>query len=469
MTPMKPVLSAWTPKKRTTWFAPIALGLYVLSFLVLAFATQNLFVALLLPPLLALGGAYALLGKPTLATKDGKPLVEPKHRPYLFFVLFPLFAILLYLILGTALTQAGAPVKWVAILSILLSLTGAAVGAYRLVGFPNVYATLRKQYDEVPPERRPYLFFPIATVVFLILYLTLGVLTTKLAARIAPSGLTSILNIQVLVLTPVSLALACTVAWLLVGVPPVLTRPAHHLPKVTGKHRPRLFAATLLLGGALMTVILGTLLTNLTHLPPTGTLALAIVLGYALGLGLAALAWGTPAKWRRYDDYRPGLHPRARAPLQVGASLTLGLIAAIAVGLANIDLFWGLLAGALVAGLALLFLTGSHHAVAARRGQPTLVPDLPDGVKPLILFPAWLAISIVLFAILTYALPGIVPVNALLSLAVGLGLTFFLLEQPLLKDIRDERKRERMKRKEWEARRKAKLAEAEQASPPGQD
>lgn len=457
---MKPVLSAWPPKKRTLFFAPIAAGIFLLSFLVVAFATQNFFLALLLPPALGIGGAYALVGLPEITRKDGKALIEPKLRPYLFFVIVPLLALVLYPILGIALTQVGLPLKWLAVVSIVLSLGIAIAAAYFLVGVPNVYATARKQYEQIPRERRPFLFFPLFVVFFLALYIVLGVATTQLLGVIAPGDPTALLNIQVLVLAPICALLAGVLAWLLVGIPKLARNPTVYLDKVTGKHRPRVFLATFLLLGIPLTIVLGAILTATTPLPSTLVLGLSVILGYMLSLGIAALAWGTPTRWRRYDDYVPGVDPRVRVPLLVGASIATGLAVVVAFGLAGLDLFWGMLAGVLLATLVAVLLTGTHKRIAARRGQDTLVPNLPDGMKPLILFPAWLLTSLLIFAILTYLLPGLVAVNALVGLAVGLVLAFVLLEQPLLKELREERQRERQKRKEWEARRKERLAKA---------
>jgi hypothetical protein len=457
---MKPVLSAWPVRKRTLAFAPIAAGIWLLTFLVVALSTQNFFLAMFLPPPLAVGGAYALLGAPEVKRKDGKPLIDPHAKPYLFFALAPLLALLLYPILGIALTQAGLPVKWLAIVSIVLSLGISVAASYFLVGVPNVYATARRKYEQLPPERRPFLFFPLFVVFFLILYIGLGVLTTQLLG-LAAADPTALLNIQVLVLTPVCALLAGVLAWLLVGIPKPSKAPAEYFPKVAGKHRRRVFLGTSLLLGIPLTIVLGAILTSTTPLPSTLVLALAVVLGFMLGIGIGALAWGTPARWRQFEDYEPGIHPRVRTPLLVGASIATGLAVAVAFGLAGIDLFWGLIVGILVAALVALLLTGTHRRIAARRGQSTLVPDLPDRMKPLVLFPAWLLTSLLLFSILTYMLPGLVAVNALVSFTVGLLLAFFLLEQPLLKALRDERRRERAKRKAWEARRKERLAQAD--------
>lgn len=464
----KPVLASWPPKKRAIGFPAFAVGIFLVALIAIGLGTQNFFLAMLLPPLLGVGGAYLLVGFPDLQRKDGKPFVEPRYKPYLFFVLAPLFALILYPVLGIALTQAGLPLKYLAIFCIVLALAIAISAAYFLVGVPNLYLSARKQYEQLPPERRPYLFFVLAPVFFLVLFFTLGAASTQLVGILAGGGdPTGLLNLQLLLVAAICLAAACGLAWLLVGLPAVLTKPAHHLPKVTGRYRPRIFGATFVLAGIPLVLIVGALLTYLTPLPSTAVLGLALLLGFALSFGVAALAWGTPSRWRKFEDYQPGIDARVRTPLFLGISLFAGIVVIVGFGVANLDLFWGMLAGTFVAVTVAIFLMGLHRPILARRGQATLVPDLPDGLKPLILFPTWFVVSGLLFAVMTYALPsGLVPVNAIVSILVGLALAFFLLEQPLLKEMRAERKVERQKRKEWETRRKQKLAEAEAARSP---
>src|SRR5687768_1315380 len=118
---MKPVLSSWPAKKRTVFFAPVAAGMALVAFVVLALSTQNFFLTVLLTPTLAIAGAWALLGWPEILRKDGKPLVDPKVKPYLFFAIAPILALLLYPIFGVALTQVGLPVKWIAYVSMVLA------------------------------------------------------------------------------------------------------------------------------------------------------------------------------------------------------------------------------------------------------------------------------------------------------------------------------------------------------------
>lgn len=453
---MKPVLSAWPPKKRALAFAPFMLGAFVLAFVVLALATQSFFVTLVLAPVVGVAAAYALVGWPEIRLKDGRPLLEPKYRPWLFFALAPLFALVSYPLYGVALTEAGLPPKLLAWISMALSLVTAVVVAYFLVGFPRgIWASARKSYEAIPVDRRPFLFFPLFVVFFLIAYLSLGVASTPLMA--------GFLDYQVILVLPLSIAVAALPAYLLVGFPKPQRPPTEYLPKVTGKRRPHLFGGTFLLAGIPFTVILGALLTEFAQtiriLPAGLILPLAVLLGYAIALAFAALLWGTPRRWRRFDDYEPGLPPRARIPLILVGSAASGLAVMVAFGLADIDMFWGLLAGLLVAAALAMLLTGTHRVIAERRRESTLVPDLPDGVKPLILIPSWFLLAFLLFAVLTYVLPKLVSWNAIIGVVVGLLVTLALLEQPLWRELAQERRERRARKKAWAARRKAALGE----------
>lgn len=463
---MQPVLAKLPPKRRMVLFPAIAAGVFLVALVVLALSTQHFFLTMLLSPALGLGAAYALVGLPELRRKDGTPLIEPKVKPYLFFALAPLLFLVLYPLLGVALTQAPIPVKWLAIVALGLAILLGGALAYLLVGFPNVHQAAVRRYQAIPPERRPFLFFPLFVLFFLGVYLFLGVTSTRLVERV-PADPIALLNVQVLVLLPLSLAIAAGAATLLVGFPKPSKSPAEYIPKVTGRRRPQVFLVTFLLGGVPLTMVVGALLTAVAKtdaaseafLPAGLVLPLALVLGYTLSLGIAALAWGTPRTWRRYEDYQPGLPAKARLPVFLGLSLatTLGII--LVFGVAGLDLFWGLIVGLLAGVLVLLAVTGALRRILARRHESTLVPDLPDGLKPLILFPAWFLLAGLLFAVLTYALPGLVALNAVVGLAVGLAVTFLLLEAPLWKELREERRQQKEKRKAWEARRKAALAE----------
>src|SRR5260221_14124394 len=117
----KPVLAAWPQKRRNLLFAPIALGLFIVLFLAVGFPTGDPFIAGLVAIPGAVAGAWALLGWPVVARKDGKPLVEPQHRPFLFFALAPIFFIVGYPIFGILLTKLALPTALLAPISIVLS------------------------------------------------------------------------------------------------------------------------------------------------------------------------------------------------------------------------------------------------------------------------------------------------------------------------------------------------------------
>lgn len=455
---MKPVLSKLTPQRRTLLFAPVLLGAFLVAFLVAAVATDVILVGVLAAIPASVLAAWLLLGWPHVRRPDGRPLVDARWKPYLFFPLAPALAFVGYLLLGAVLTQLKVDPTLSTYLSLGLSVAGACAGAYLLVGFPHVVHGARHAYARVPADRRPFLFFPIAVVLFLVLFLALVVGSTQALARLRDDAL--LLNLQVLVLVPLSLLLAGLGAYLLVGFPKPQRRPSEYLPKVTGRRRPHLFLLTFLLAGVPITILLGVAITSFvgSRLPAPVILPLAVVLGYALSLGLAALWWGTPARWRQFDDYRPGLPPRARAPLYAAAGVAVLIAVTVGFGLAGADLFWGLLTGAFLGLVVALQLAGIMARLAARRRAPTLVPDLPDGVKPLIIFPAWLLVAALAFAVLTYALPDLILWNALGSLLLGLALSFLLVEQPLWRDLIGERRREREKRRAFEARRKEALA-----------
>lgn len=460
----KPVWAAWPARKRNLAFAPLALGVFVVVFLILGFATNEVFWPLVLALPAGIAAAWALVGWPEVRRRDGRPLVEPQWRPYLFFPAFVVGAIVLYPFWGVILTKAAVPPFYGAQLAIALALLTAGGAAYLLFGFPNVLRGARDAYARLPPERRPFLFFPIFAVVFLLLYLGLGVGTTQAMGRLQGQTVL-LLNIQVLLLLPVSILLAALAAYLLVGFPRPQKPLREALPRVTGRHRPKAFLVTFLLAGAPLTVIVGALLSwaagrqaSAAFLPSELVLPLALLLGYSLSLGIAALAWGTPRRWRRYDDYTPGLSPRSRVGAAGAAALAVLLAVTVGAGLAGVDIFWGLLVGAILGGLVALLITGAHRRIAARRTAPTLMPDLPEQAKSLVLFTSWLVLALVVFSVLTYALPDLVTWNALLALGFGLAISLFVVEQGLLKDALRERREERAKRKAWEQRRKEALA-----------
>lgn len=453
-----PLLSSLPQKRRTILFAPVAFGAFLLAFLVLAITTQDPFFTFLFALPGSVAAAWALLGWPVVTRKDGSPLIDPKHRkyrPYLVFVLAPLLMVVFYPVFGVLLTKADFPVKFVAYVTMGLAVLAGAALAYFLVGFPDLRVGARRIAAHFPPERRPFLFFPTFVIVFLVLYLVFGVFSTKM---LAGDGVARLLNMQVLVLLPLSLLLAAGIAYLLFGFPPIKHTPKDALEKVTGRRRPLAFGLTFLLLGIPLTFALGALISGISVLPEPVLLPIGVLLGFSTSLGIAALTWGTPHQWRKFADYKPGLPPNTRIPLLVLAVAASIALVTIIFGLIGLDIFWGLLTGLAVGVLVGLQLSGATKKIAARKGEATLVPELPDGVKPLILFPAWFLSALVVFAVLTYVEPDYVPLHFLIAVSFGLMVSVGLIEQSTFQEIRADRAREKEKRRAFEARRKDALA-----------
>ncbi|GEM_PF-4539835 len=462
---MKPVLAKLSAERRTLLFVPVAAGGFLLAFILLAILTPDIYYPVVFSLPLGIAAAWYVLGWPILTHKDGKPILDPKIKPYLFFPLAIFLALLLYPVVGYPITQARVPLDLASYLSIALAATGACVLAYLAVGFPTVNVRLVELYRNLPQEQRRHLFWPLFVVLFLLLYVLLGVLTTGFMDRY-PDRVPELLNLQPLVLLPLCILLAGLAGYLMVGIPTPKRNPAEYVQKVGGKARPRLFVATTVVLGVPFTAVVGALLTGFTRvnarskdvIPADALLPIALVLGFAASFGIAAALWGGPRRWRRYPDYQPGLPPRARLPVYLAVSLAAALVVVAAFGAAGLDIFYGLLAGLFVGVLVGLALTGTLKRILGRRDQG-LVPPISDRSKPLILFPVWFGVALLLFAVLTYTLPDLVAVNLLGGLAVGLVVALLLLENRLFRALIQERREARARRKEWRQLRKQRLAE----------
>jgi hypothetical protein len=462
---MKPVLAKLNAERRTLLFVPAVAAGFLVAFIILALVTPDIYFPMVLSLPLGIAGAYFLLGPPILTHKDGRPLVDPKVKPYLFFPLAIFLAFVLYPIVGYPLTKSGIPLDLGTYLSIALAAGGACVLAYLAVGFPTPHTQLREIYRSMPAERRRHLFWPIFVVVFVLLYVLLGALTTGLMDKY-PKRVPELLNLQPLVLLPLCILLAVLAGYLLVGIPTPKHGPTEYNQKVGGKARPRLFAATTVVLGVPFMAVIGAVLTGFTRmsarsqdvLPPDALLPIAFVLGFAASFGIAAAVWGGPGRWRRYADYEPGIPQRARVPVFLAVSVAAALVVVAAFGAAGLDIFYGLLAGLFVGVLVALALTGALKRILGRREQG-LVPRLSDRAKPLILFAVWFGVGLLLFVILTYALPDLVGANLLVGLAVGLVLALVLLENRLFAQLLHERRGARARRREWKQLRKQRLAE----------
>jgi hypothetical protein len=464
---MKPVLAAWPQPRRNVAFPIVAFVVFLVLFFAIGFATEDVFYPLLVGIPAGIAAAWLLVGWPVLALQGGKPLIEPEHKPFLFFPLAVGFTIVAYPVLGVFLTKASVPPKYLVTASLALAVLVSCGAAYYLVGFPRLVRFVRQRYAQMPPERRPFLFFPVFAVLFLILYIGLGVGTTQAMGQFQDK-VVLLLNIQVLLLLPITLLVAALAAYLLVGFPRPQKPIREALPKVTGRHRPRAFLLTFLLAGVPLTVLVGYLLTTLAQsgntssafLPDALVLPLALLLGYSLSLGLAVAVWGTSARWRRYPDYVPGLTPRARLGAAGAAGLAVALAVVVGSGLADVDIFWGLLVGAILGIAVGLLVSGAYRRIAARRGADTLLPDLPDRLKSVVILTTWLVLALVVFSVLTYALPGLVAWNAAIAIALGLAVSFALVEQAWIGSSLAELRAARRRRKAWQRHRKEALARA---------
>lgn len=463
---MKPVLEKLPAERRTLLFVPVAAGAFALIFLILALATPDIYYPIVLSLPLGIVAAWALLGWPILTHKDGKPIVDPKVKPYLFFPLAVFLGLLLYPVVGYPLTQARLAQDLTTYLSLALAAVGACVLSYLAVGFPTPHRHLPELYRSIPAERRRHLFWPVFVLVFLLLYVLLGVVTTGFMDRY-PDRVPELLNLQPMVLLPLCILLAALTGYLLVGIPTPKHGPSEYMQKVGGKARPRLFLATTLVLGVPFTAIAGALLTGFTAvnprsqdlLPADALLPIALVLGFAASLGIAAALWGGPRRWRRYPDYQPGLPKRARLPVFLAVSVAAGLVVLAAFGAVGLDIFYGLLAGLFTGVLVGMALTGALKRLFGKHDQG-LVPPLSDRSKPLLLFAIWFGVAALLFTTLTYALPDLVGVNLLGGLAVGLVVAMLLLENRLFRQVMQERREARARRKEWKRMRKERLAKA---------
>ncbi|MEA3201000.1 MAG: hypothetical protein QOE90_2428 [Thermoplasmata archaeon] len=462
---MKPVLDKLPADKRTLYFVPVAAGAFLLAFLILAIATPDIYYPIVLSLPIAIAAAYVLLGWPILTHKDGKPILDPKVKPYLFFPLAIFLSLLLYPVAGTPLTRTGLSLDLATYLSIAIASVGGCVLAYLAVGFPTPQMRLKDAYRAIPAERRRHFFWPIFVLTFLVLYVLLGVVTTGLMDRY-PDRVTELLGLQPLVLLPLCVLLAALVGYLTVGIPTPRHGPAEALQKVGGKARPRLFLATGVVLGIPFTAILGAILTGFTNVNPRGKdllpadalLPIAFALGFVAAFGISAAVWGGPGRWRRYPDYEPGIPKRMRAPVFLAAGLAAALAVVAAFSLAGLDIFYGLLAGAFVGLLVTLALWGSLKRLFGKH-EHGLLPAVSDRQKPLILFPVWLGIALLIFTTLTYALPDLVTVNLLAGLVVGLVVALVLLESRLFRTLLHERREARARRKAWKEMRKRRLAE----------
>lgn len=451
---MRPVLEGWPQKKRNLWFGPMALGGFLVAFLVTGFVmtaaapeANGVLVALLVGPAVGVALAWRLFGWPHLTTSTGKPLVSERAKPFLWFPLFLVFTFVGYVVLGTFLTPILPPTV-LAYVALVASMLASGVLAYWLVGFPRLVKLAKDEWAQVPVERRPFLFFPIAAALTLLFYFLIGLALTQTSLP---------LSVQPLLALPAGLLLACAAAYLLVGFPKPQRSLKQYVPEVPGRARPLAFFLTFLVAGLPLAYLAGLALSLSPGLPHAALLPLALVLGYAAALGVAALAWGTPKRWRQFSDYRPGLPKGARIALFVPIVVGCGVAGAIVAYALGLDLFWGILPGTAAGVLVGLRLSGAWARLADLRGDSrTILPEMPDMVKPLVLFPVWFLVGGLLFVVITYAAPRLFGVAFVASAVLGLAVAVYLVEEATIKEAWVERR----ERKAAEAERKRRREEA---------
>lgn len=449
-------------------FFPLVLVITLLSYVALgvAYSSAGLPVAwsavvpLALALVLAVAGSYLLVGFPSLG-RYGTAAVERvpegywEHTPWLFFPLALVLGLVAYFLVGLAYTSSPLPELYLTQVAVGVAVVAGLGLAYLAVGFPDPPEAVRRPQQAVDEDRRPWLFFPLGLAITLVLFLVLGVAYTSAAFLPAGLGL------------PVTMVLAAALgfgaSYALVGVPTPEEPVGSYAPEVPPAARPVAFVVTVLLVGPLLAFLAGSLLAaaeavlpaSVALVPQPFFLPLALILGYLAAFGVATLVWGVPGRWKGVPA--PGLPEDARLALVLPLAI---LLAGLFTFLVELFTPLGLLASILIGGsagiLAALYGTGATDRLDTS-DRETLLPELPETVKPLVLVPAWVGIG----ALLTFLL-GFVGLPIAWSLVAGVSLGFaaalVLVEEPLLRAAA-ERRRERKARKQELQRRREELLE----------
>lgn len=454
--PALPKFSVSAQAKRNVRFFGAAGGISLIVFLFLGFTLTSsapqldgFLIALIAGPAIGVTAARLLYGWPRFETKEGKPLVGPRARPYLFFPLTTVFAGAFYVVLGVALSPV-LPVSVVVYVPLAVGVLGGAALAYFLVGFPPLVTEARAQWSRVPPAHRPWLFFPFAVAFALVAYFLLGVALTN--TPMSPT-------LQPLVALPLGAILGGVAAYFLVGFPKPTKSVREYVPDVPGRRRPLAFAVTFLVAGVPLSFLVGLALGLVPNFPHGALLPLALAAGYVAALGVAAAAWGTPKRWRQFADYKPGLPEGARIALFVPTVLALAVVGAATSAAVGGDMFLGVLVGTALGVLAGLVVSGAWARLRRARGaSPTLLPELPDKVKPLVAFPVWFLTGGIVFLVLMYALPAYSTTHLIIAFVVGCVVSVGLVEEPAIREWLAARRAERERAAALEARRREALA-----------
>lgn len=437
---------------RTVLLLPTALLAGLLLFFLVGL-TNTLGFALSLVIGLALGtaGAVALLGPPRIQI----PRVEVppgvrEHREWFFPLLALVLGAIVYVLAGLAYTMVEAlPAGYGSWAALVLALVAGPALAYLLVGAPSPVPPLRDAWARVPEERRPWLTVPLGLLLATVLFLLLGLAWTALPLPTAA-------------MVPGSLALALLlgfgIAAALLGVPTPQRSPRELVPEVPARARPVAFLVTLLVLGPVLAFLVGIPLSRLASvLPSTLLFPLSLLLGYLLAFVASAAWWGLPGRWKGVPV--PGVPEDVRLALLLPLALAGGAVLAFLLELLlPIGLFPSILVGGSLGLLLALRATGATQRVRPRN-RTTLLPDLPDTVKPLVLLPLTLVLGTLLFFTLGYVGLGFAWSLALGG-SIGLALALALVEEPLLRQVLHRRRQRRARRQLIEERRAELLEDA---------
>lgn len=452
---MRPLLEdRLAPLVRSLLYVPTALAIAFVLFLVLGLATPVGFgTSLALGLVLGFAAALGITGPPTAALpEDGVPDRYQGWIPWLFFPLALLLGVVTYFLVGLAYTASPLPTLYLTQASVLVAAVAGLGLAYLAVGFPATPAALRHPLGTVPEDRRPWLLLPLGVVLTFVLFLVLGLAYTATPFLPADLGL------------PVSFLLAALLgfggAYALVGAPMPDEPVRERVPEMPPAARPAAFVVTFLVAGPLLAFLLGSalaLVPVVPLLPQPWFLPLALLVGYLAAFALATALWGVPGDWKGVPA--PGLPEDARLALVLPLALILATIFTFLVELVTP---LGLVGSALVGGsfgvLAALYGTGATDRLGPRERE-TLLPVIPETVKPVVFVPAWIGIG----TLVTFLL-GYVGLPFTWSLVAGISLGFaaalVLVEEALLREAL-ARRRQRKAREEELERRRRELLEGE--------
>jgi hypothetical protein len=436
-------------------YFPLAVVVFLLGYLVLGIVYTRLglpvawsaYVPLVGAVVLGLTVPYPIVGFPSFAPFAQAALGRvPEdwwdHTPWLFFPLAIVFAFVAYLLVGLAYTASPLPTLYLTQVSVILAvLVGPAV-AYLLVGIPEPPENLRHPLHVVPEESRPWLFLPLGLVFTLLLFFLVGVAYTSLPVFPLDAALPLALVASVL--------LGFGAAYALVGVP-TPERPAReYAPDMPPAARPVAFVVALLVAGPLLAFVVGLGLAQLPVLPQPFFLPLTLILGYLLAFGLATLAWGVPGRWKGVPA--PGLPEDARLALVLPLALVLGAFFTFLVELLTpIPLVPSVLVGGSAGVLVALYGTGATDRLQATERE-TLLPELPETVKPLVFLPTWAGVATLVTFLLGYG--GIsFTWGLVVGLSLGFALALAVVEEPLLREALGRRREEKARKERLEQRR----------------